>query len=223
MKKSMTYDRPWRRKLTSGLNFAMIGCLSLALTACAGVLPGGGDPSSFYTLSPKSTFPDGLPKVNWQLVVENPATSGALSTQRIALTHDPVQIEYFGGARWTERAPQMVQTLLVESFENSNKIVAVGRQAIGLRSDFNLKSDLREFQAEYDVEGEPPMVRVRVNSKLIRQPKRQIVASRTFERKVRANSTSMRDVVKAFDEALGKVLKRIVEWTLLTAEQSNKS
>ena len=204
------------------LKTGLFAGLALIMSACAG-LPGGGAPPSFYTLSPKSSFPDTMPKVEWQLVVESPATSGALSTQRIALTRDPVQIEYFGGARWTERAPQLVQTLLVESFENSGKIIAVGRQAIGLRSDFNLKSDLREFQAEYDQEGEPPVVRVRVNSKLIKQPKRQIVASRTFERKVRAESTSMSDVVRAFDAALGKVLKRIVEWTLVTAEQSKDS
>jgi cholesterol transport system auxiliary component len=205
-----------------GLRAGIVASLALVLSACSGVLPGGGPPPSFYTLSPKSSFSADVPTVNWQLVVENPATSGALATQRIALTHDPVQIEYFGGARWTENAPQLVQTLLVESFENSNKIIAVGRQAIGLRSDFNLKSDLREFQAEYDVEGEAPVIRVRVNTKIIRQPKRQIVASRTFERKVRADSTGMRDVVKAFDKALGKVLKRIVEWTLITAEQANR-
>ena len=211
----MTENKTWFR---SGL----IASLALMLSACTGVLPGGGPPPSFYTLSPKSSFSADIPKVNWQLVVENPATSGALSTQRIALTHDPVQIEYFGGARWTERAPQMVQTLLVESFENSGKIIAVGRQAIGLRSDFNLKSDLREFQAEYDQEGEAPMIRVRVNAKIIRQPKRQIVASRTFERKIRADSTVMRDVVRAFDKALGKVLKRVVEWTLITADQARK-
>ena len=211
----MTENKTWFR---SGL----IASLALMLSACTGVLPGGGPPPSFYTLSPKSSFSADIPKVNWQLVVENPATSGALSTQRIALTHDPVQIEYFGGARWTERAPQMVQTLLVESFENSGKIIAVGRQAIGLRSDFNLKSDLREFQAEYDQEGEAPMIRVRVNAKIIRQPKRQIVASRTFERKIRADSTVMRDVVRAFDKALGTVLKRVVEWTLITADQARK-
>jgi cholesterol transport system auxiliary component len=210
-------------RLRSWLMMGLMGGLASLVTGCSSVLTGGGEPASFYTLSPKSSFSSDLPSVNWQLVVENPATSGALSTQRIALTHDPVQIEYFGGARWTERAPQMVQTLLVESFENSNKIIAVGRQAIGLRSDFNLKSDLREFQAEYDQAGAPPIVRVRVNSKIIRQPKRQIVASKTFERKVRADSTAMRDVVKAFDKALGKVLKRIVEWTLVTADQSKKS
>ena len=205
-----------------GLRAGVVATLALVLSGCSVALPGGGPPPSFYTLSPKSSFSAEIPTGKWQLVVENPATSGALATQRIALTHDPVQIEYFGGARWTENAPQMVQTLLVESFENSNKIIAVGRQAIGLRSDFNLKSDLREFQAEYDEESAAPVIRVRVNSKIIRQPKRQIVASKTFERKIRADSTGMRDVVKAFDKALGKVLKRIVEWTLITADQANR-
>jgi len=33
----------------------------------------------------------------------------------------------------------------------------------------------------------------------------------------------MRDVVKAFDLALGKILKRIVEWTLVTGDQANRS
>ena len=59
-------------------------------------------------------------------------------------------------------------TLLVESFENTGKIVAVGRQAIGLRSDFNLKSELREFQAEYFGGAKIPTVRVRINTKLIK-------------------------------------------------------
>lgn len=190
---------------------------SLALAGCGDLLSAG-PPPVFYTLSPKSTFEPNLPEVSWQLVVEHPLSSGMLATQRIALTHDPVQIEYFAGSRWTEQAPRLVQTLLVESFENSNKIVAVGRMAIGLRSDFNLKSELREFQAEYDKEGEPPTVRVRVNTKLIRQDKRQIIASKTFESLVRAENTSMREVVRAFDRALGKVIKKIVAWTLTTGQ-----
>ena len=39
----------------------------------------------------------------------------------------------------------MVQTLLVESFENTGKIVAVARKATDIRADYVLKTDLREF------------------------------------------------------------------------------
>jgi cholesterol transport system auxiliary component len=47
---------------------------------------------------------------------------------------------------WVDTAPRLVQTLLVESFENSRKIIGVGRQSVNLRTDYALIIDLREFQ-----------------------------------------------------------------------------
>ncbi|MFQ5958353.1 MAG: ABC-type transport auxiliary lipoprotein family protein, partial [Alphaproteobacteria bacterium] len=88
------------------------------MTSCVDVLPGQGEPPKLFTLSPKSTFPDGLPHADWQLVVEIPVTAESLNTSRIAVRRDPLSLQYYKGARWTERAPVMVQTLLVESFEN---------------------------------------------------------------------------------------------------------
>jgi cholesterol transport system auxiliary component len=216
----MTIKNMHRAQRRPVLVVAVVSVMTLVLTGCGDLLSAG-PPPTFYTLSPKNTFDQNLPDVPWQLVVEHPLSSGTLATQRIALTRDPIQIEYFAGARWTEQAPRLVQTLLVESFENSGKIIAVGRMAIGLRSDYNLKSELREFQAEYDKKGEPPSVRVRINSKMILQAKRQIIASRTFESVVRADTTSMRDVVRAFDRALGKVIKKVVAWTLITGHNAS--
>ena len=139
-----------------GRRFIVVAALALSLSACAGLIPGTGPAPDLYTLSPKSSFDAGLPSVSWQLVVEEPGAAGGLSTQKIALRANALELQYFAGARWTERAPRLVQTLMVESFENTDRIVAVGRQAIGLRSDFNLKSELREFQAEYGAEGARP-------------------------------------------------------------------
>ena len=189
--------------------------LLLLLAGCGSLLPGQGPLPDLYVLSPKNTFPEGLPKVSWQLVVEEPVASGGLDTQQIALARHPLELEYFAGARWAERAPRMVQSLLVESFENSQRIVAVGRSALTLRSDYELKSELREFQAEYF--GPTPVVRVKLNAKLVRHPRREIVASQTFEATVPVSGTDMRIIAQAFDDALGKVLKRIVEWTLTAA------
>lgn len=188
------------------------------LSACVeNLLPGSGPPADLYTLTPKNTFAADLPRARWQLVVEEPLASGGLNSERIALQTAPTRIEYFAGSQWTVRAPQMVQTLLVESFENTERIISVGRQAIGLRSDFNLLTELREFQAEYDPVRTAPIVRVRINAKLIRQPERAIVASRNFEARIEAEGSDMLSIVTAFDIALGKVLRRTVEWTLRTA------
>jgi len=189
--------------------------LALGLLAGCGVLPGGGPPADMFTLTPKNTFDERLPVVDWQLVVEEPSAAGGLQVQSIALRTRAIELQYFAGARWTERAPRMIQTLLVESFENSGKIIAVGRQTIGLRSDFNLKTELREFQAEYANPNQPPMVHVRLSARLIQQPRREIIASENFDAKVVAASTSMEDVILAFDDALGKVIRRTVEWSLV--------
>jgi cholesterol transport system auxiliary component len=200
------------------LRLARLGIAAVLFALVSGCvdIPGTGAPPQLFMLSPKSTFPSDLPKAEWQLVVELPVAPSGLATQSIALTHDPIRLEYYANARWAERAPQMVQTLIVESFENTRKIVAVGREAIGLRSDFNLKTDLREFQAEY-TDGDVPVAHVRINAKLIRQPERQIIASSSFEARVTASDSSMDGVVHAFDDALGKVLRDLVVWALRTA------
>ena len=188
--------------------------LSAVLVAgCAGMIPGRGTPPKLYSLSPKSTFSPDLPTVAWQLVVETPVGAETLNTPRIALSRDPLTLDYYGNVLWSERAPVLVQTLLVESFENTGKIVAVARKATDLRADYVLKTDLREFQAEYSGDG-PPVAHVQINAKLVKMPERTIIAAFKSERSIEAAGTEMIDVVYAFDEALGKVLRSIVEWAL---------
>lgn len=189
-----------------------------ALVGCAGnILPGAQtEPPKLYVLTPKSTFAPDLPKVDWQLTVDVPIADASLNTARIALKRTPVTIEYYERANWIDTAPIMVQTLLVESFENSGRIMGVGRQSIAIRSDYLLITDLREFHAEYFRSGVPE-ARVRLNAKLVRMPERVIVGVTTVEKLQKASGTNIVSVVKAFDTALGKTMKRIVEWALKTA------
>jgi cholesterol transport system auxiliary component len=189
------------------------------LTACSLPDLGSGPPPDLYVLSPKSTFPEELPSVDWQLVVEEPSTAKGIDTDRIAIAPSALEVKYLAGARWADRAPRMVQQLLIQSFENTKKIVSVGRQSIGLRSDFVLKVELREFQAEKTSEG-GTVVRVRLNLKLVRIAMGQIVASQSFESVKPANSENVPDIVQAFDDAVGAVLKRAVAWTLKAGEES---
>lgn len=198
-----------RRQLLIGA-----GGTALALGGC-GVLPELSEPVALYTLTPKTTFGEDLPKVNWQLIIELPVAAAGLDTARIALQHTPYTLEYYARAAWTDNAPAMVQTLIIESFESTGSILAVGREAIGLRPDFILKTDLREFQALYfGVEAEAPVILVRMNAKLVQMPERRIVASNTFTHRAQAASNSFKDIIEGFDEALGRVIKNIVVSTL---------
>ena len=200
------------------LAIALIG-----VAACSSIVPGADrDPPKLYDLSPKSTFSPKLPKAQWQLVVEPPVAAAGLSSARIALKRQPLRLEYYAKVSWTDTTPKMVQTLVIESFENTNKIVSVGRTSAGLRSDYVLKTGLREFQAEYMRTKGRPRIRVRISAKLVRMPQRTIIASKSFERIVSAKSNKMDAIVNAYDNALGKVLKKLVEWSLVEGQRSWK-
>jgi len=207
------------RSVTQTIFLLLFSVSSLLLISSCNVLEIPGPPPDLYNLTPKSTFADDLPEVPWQLIIEEPIAAGGLDTNRIALRPHATELKFFADARWTERAPKMIQTLLVESFENTNKIIAVGRQSIGLRADFTLKTELREFQAEMKNDEEVFTVRVRINAKIVKQPKRIIVGSKSFEHVVQVkDGNGIRNIVIAFDAAAGNVLKKLVEWSLVTLE-----
>ena len=174
------------------------------------------EPTDLYTITPKSTFDADMPAVFWQLAVEVPAAAANLNTGHIAIAQSPTSSDYYSKTAWTDRAPLMVQTRIVDSFENSRKIVAVARESIGLRANYVLQPDLRNFEAMYFYGG-TPIVHVRIVAKLVRMPDRQIIGVATFERCVRARADKVPKVVEAFDQALGSVMKRLVSWTLRAA------
>lgn len=203
---------PGRRPFLAGL--AGLGGVAL-LGGCAGLLPQPGPPPKLYRLTPQSTFPDDMAPVNWALLIDRPESSAGLDVPRIALMRSPVGLEYYAQAAWTDRAPRMVQGLVTESFENSGYFQAVGSQSLGLRADFLLKSELREFQVEY-FEGPLPVAHVRINAKLVDGVSRRILDGESFFAKTEATADSLEAVVLALDESLNKVIKRLVVWTLET-------
>ena len=83
------------------------------------------------TLTVAMTEPQSLPKVDWQLVVGTPVASADLNSTRIALTRAPGVVEYFAKGAWADYAPILLQDKLIESFEASNAILSVGRDAVG--------------------------------------------------------------------------------------------
>jgi cholesterol transport system auxiliary component len=194
--------------------------LVLALAGCSGLR--GPAPPQLYRVTSKSTYPANLPHHSLQLLVDVPLAPAGLDTSRIALTRSAVSIDYFADSEWTERAPLLVQTALLDSFENSKAISAIGRESIGLRADFILRTELRHFEAVYDSPNGPPEIWVVISVRLVNPAGRDIVAQTSFERRERASANDMQSIVSAFDEALGGVMKAIVVWTVTNPALSGK-
>src|SRR3546814_14129284 len=81
------------------------------------------DVCSSDLLTPKSTFRDGLPEAEWQLVLEPPVAGAGLNTTRIALQRSATQIEYYARSGWADRAPLMIQTLRSEELRVGKECV----------------------------------------------------------------------------------------------------
>jgi cholesterol transport system auxiliary component len=199
--------------------------LILATAGLAGCTPFDLVPSrpapTLYGLTPKSTFPDDLPDTHSRVVVESVSATAGLNTTRIALRPSPTELEYFGGVLWVDVLPVMIRNLLVESFENSGRVDAFADTA-GIQADYALLAYVREFQAEYEDRAQPPEVNVRLQARLLKLPRRESIATTGLTDKIRAGGTGVGPIVDAFDEALGVVLKHIVEWLATTLAQLEK-
>ncbi len=200
------------RRRRSGL-IAIVVLLLPELAGCGGIFSQPPQ-RQLYRLTPNFAFPAGLPPVAAQLVVGLPTAPSGLDTARIALSRSPVSLDYYADAEWTDRLPALVQGNLVEGFEKSAAIPAVGPESLGLRADFELETEIRDFEAVYDSPGGPPHVLVRFNAKLVRLPERKIVAQTSVSRQEGAAAGAIPEVVRAFDGALGGAVQQVVMWTL---------
>lgn len=199
--------------------FARRGLLlsSLALLAgCLPTLPGQGPAPQSFRLTPKTTYADDLPHVNWSLAIAEPSAEPTLDTTRIAVVSDGVGVDYVALANWVDRAPAMVQTLLVQSFAASGRIEAVGTDRDRLRAQYLLRSELRAFQINRN--NGDLVVRVRLDATLLRLPRRETEGHERFAAEAKPEGQGVAAAVGAFDAALGRVLKEVVAWTLRTGQ-----
>lgn len=200
---------------------SLLRLFPLALAGCSVVDPKAAD---LYTLTAPREAGGSGPKANWKLSVETPVASGALDTSRIVSIRDRVAVEPFAGVMWTDRAPDMLRHLIVETFERSGRVPAAAEDGAGVSADFILKSELRDFQAEFDGRGGagPVRARVRLAVRLVSAPRREVETTESFEAVRPVTGSGFRAVIAAFDDATREVTARLVDWTVAAGEKARK-
>lgn len=200
--------------LTMNRRHLLAGAGAIVFTAgCSSIL---GPPAApqLYILKPSLGPLDNAPAVKWALEIGGPNAADSLDSERIALSNSATTMDYYANAAWTGRVPVLLQSLIVQAFEESGKIASVASDTSALHSDYVLETDIRDFEARYDTPDAAPKVVVRVEAKLFRTHARDIVASLSAVQETQASATNLDSVVRAFNEATGALLKQIVEWAL---------
>ena len=188
---------------------------ALALTACVSLFPDSGDPPQVYRLSAPSPTPGADERWAWTVEVAPAIAERALSSNRVAVSTDGVEVAYAAGARWSAATPRLIQNLIIDTLSADGRILAAVRPEDGVRASCELRLELASFEAVYeDGEGAPPTANVNIRAMLITPGSRRLAAASNFVSEVRAGDVRMRAIISAMDEAAHAAAGQLVEWTL---------
>ncbi|HEX4113196.1 MAG TPA: ABC-type transport auxiliary lipoprotein family protein [Stellaceae bacterium] len=194
----------------------VIAALALAPAGCSSLLGGGGPSATLYTLTALTDFPAG-PHFKLQVLFDRPTASDALNTTRIALRRNVLTVDYFADAAWTDSAPSMIQSLLVDSLQSSGRVTAASRDTLAIRGDVEVRIDVRHFEADYRSGQELPTVRVELGLILVRVEDRSILATDTVTASAQPTKNEVSAIVVAFNQALQAAMRETLAWTLAHA------
>jgi cholesterol transport system auxiliary component len=190
-------DRPSRRH-----------CLIAAVLGSAGLLTGcGGGPApvTFDLTAPRQ----GLRRSGGRqvIIVSEPTAVFALDSERIMVRSRTGEITYLPRAQWSDRLPRLVQTRIVQTFENAGR-TAVARPGDRLNGAFQLVLDMRAFEIR---EASREAV-VEIAAKLANAGSGSIRTARLFTASSAVGTIDGPGASTALDQALATVLSDLSGW-----------
>lgn len=194
--------------LTSpSLLYGRLRALSLA-TAGALLLAGcgGGAAPTTYDLSAPRDF-GRIGGSGGVLIVAEPSTVQALDSDRLIVKDSAGALSFLGGAQWADRVPKLVQTRLIQTFENGSRLAAVGRPGERIVPDLQLNTDIRSF----NIDAASGAAVVEITAKLVGDRSGKVQRAKLFSARVPAGADGA-GAARALDQALSQVLIQIARW-----------
>lgn len=197
---------------------AALGLGLLGLSGCVTLLPTS-KAAQLYRFGAESAAPvagnesEATAVVHLDPIDFTPAAAG----DQIQTTQGD-ETAYIGAARWVTSAGALFEAAIDHAFDAGGGTVRLQARAERGPADFDLKIDVRTFEARYaHGPGAAPDVVVEVYSSLSPRKESARGAARIFEADVPAESNSVHAIVAAFDKAVAKVLGDIIAWVDKTA------
>jgi cholesterol transport system auxiliary component len=191
---------------------AVLVVAMLACGGCGSLLKTELPPSTSYVLASAPAGSSGVTRSDADLSIGRPDLAPGLDTERIAVLKGR-HLDYYRGAQWGGRATEIVQTLMVESFEDQQLFRSVTTEQSRVSSDYVLDVSVRDFQAEYASENDAPTAHVTIVGRLIRVKDRQLVETLAATAQSKASDNRLSEVAAAFEAAAQKVVLELAQKT----------
>ncbi|MCL7930865.1 ABC-type transport auxiliary lipoprotein family protein [Halomonas llamarensis] len=187
--------------------------IALLISGCS-VLPET-TPNQLYRLPAPGIKAIDAPLQPVVLSVLPPAAGRLLGSDSIVVWPHGNQVSVYGGARWYEDAPAMLQSAWIEAIQQSAIVSHVSADRQGV--DYQLTSELRDFHIVY-TDGTPLAV-MRVDLVLQDSASGERLATTQLQASQAANNESVDAVVNALGIAAENVNQALVQWLYLMLER----
>ena len=178
--------------------------LAVLMTAC-----GGGAKNDTFDLSANVTG-KGPAAHGKQILIPAPTALSAIDSNQIVVRVSGSELQYLAKAQWSDKLSRMVQSKLVEAFENSGKVGGVGVPGQGLAIDYQVVTDIRAFE----IDTVQHAAVVDISAKILNDKTGAIRKQDVFRQAVPTIGTTNDAYVKSLDKAFASVSAQIVDWTL---------
>jgi cholesterol transport system auxiliary component len=173
---------------------------ALSLSAC------GPSPLLTYDLSAPQATP--VRPISLQIIIPEPSAVAPFDADRIVVRSPTQGITVLPGSQWSDRLPELLQSRMIQAFENAKLLRAVGRPGERIVADYSLVSEIRRFEIDAGA-GEAV---VELSVKLVGERSGRIGPARVFEGRAPATGRDGAAASAALDVALSSVLRSLVTW-----------
>lgn len=189
----------------NGMRTSLLAALVAALLGGCTAVP----PDTFELSSPADVTVRGSTRA--QILIPEPTAIKTLDNDKIVVKTAPYAVEYLAQSQWSDRLPRMVQLRLLQAFENTGRIGAVGVPGQGLAIDYQLVMEIRRF--EIDVAG-PATARIEISVKALNDRNGTVRSTKIFTATVPTGGAGNDTYVAALNRAFDRISGEIVVWTL---------
>lgn len=200
-------------------------CLGFCVSGCSNLieLPGQGPAPHVFDLMVQS---DALERrsepAGWRVHIAVPDAPHALDTDRVIVRKSEVELQFYKDARWSDRAPQLVQTLLVDALDDTGAAEIVSGNVSIARSRYVVKGYLRNFEAQYNSNSSDPQIVVRLKLFIVDQVTGDILRVRSFDSEAAASSDSMNVIARTMNGAMGDIVSEAVPWIITVLDEAHE-
>jgi cholesterol transport system auxiliary component len=192
------------------LRFAAPIAMALSLSACAGLLGGGGKtPPWLLTLTPQAPAPASIARTagpGEAVTIELPVVPKEIRANRVPVHSGPIAIAYVKDLTWVDTPDKLFQDLLTETVTRTTNRVVLDPNQATLDPGVTISGNLSRFG--YDAQ--EGMVVVRYDASMTRSGGTQVTTRRFQAREPADGSAS--SVAPAINAAANRVAIEVAQW-----------